>query len=374
MDEQNKVGEVRSLWAAWHEDTKRFTHIWNYKPGPVRGREMVRMVEAPQIQAGPSGETGASPAPALLCARCGKNPAACIGQYEGHGGYEPACNECCAHGNEDGFCTSVADVSGLLKQMNGDLSDALSESTELFRENQELKKRALEALAPAGDGVLRDALILCAEEAEAAIEIMGPHGELVRNVQLDVYTRISKAARAALSHPKPATTEHPAFTREAVFSNMLRNWSPEDCRSFYEMLSRRPDFNPAPVPVDEGVREADLKNPMEALRQSFGVTLDEFYDRKASTRKPHLLPAVREEFIQRLVNITSPFAALGEHERIIRTLVILLVQQLPLPDDTARTMAYDAMLSALGISQGQTDEAAGAKVEAVLRRITRETK
>lgn len=35
------------------------------------------------------------------------------------------------------------------------------------------------------------------------------------------------------------------FTSEMVFSNMLRIWSGEQMRSFYEMLSRRPDFNAA---------------------------------------------------------------------------------------------------------------------------------
>lgn len=34
------------------------------------------------------------------------------------------------------------------------------------------------------------------------------------------------------------------FTSQFVFYNMLMAWKPEECLSFYAMLSRRPDFNP----------------------------------------------------------------------------------------------------------------------------------
>lgn len=52
---------------------------------------------------------------------------------------------------------------------------------------------------PAKKRSTREALILIAEEAEACIQVMGPHGELVRNVQLDVYRRVSVLARTAVS-------------------------------------------------------------------------------------------------------------------------------------------------------------------------------
>ncbi len=47
-----------------------------------------------------------SPAGAARCANCGK-PAACIGAYEGSG-EAFACDNCCAHGNEDGWCNPVS--------------------------------------------------------------------------------------------------------------------------------------------------------------------------------------------------------------------------------------------------------------------------
>lgn len=42
-----------------------------------------------------------------LCATCGK-PATCFGVYEHHLGY--ACDECCGHGCEDGFCEPLTNL------------------------------------------------------------------------------------------------------------------------------------------------------------------------------------------------------------------------------------------------------------------------
>ena len=39
-------------------------------------------------------------------------PAACIGEYEGHGGEAPACDSCCGHGNEDGYCRPLRHSKG----------------------------------------------------------------------------------------------------------------------------------------------------------------------------------------------------------------------------------------------------------------------
>jgi hypothetical protein len=41
-----------------------------------------------------------------VCAICGR-PAACFGVYEGHGPIQFACDDCCGHGNEDGWCRAV---------------------------------------------------------------------------------------------------------------------------------------------------------------------------------------------------------------------------------------------------------------------------
>lgn len=52
----------------------------------------------------------------LLCRACGK-PATCIGRYEGHGDYAPACDACCGHGNEDGVCWPLEEAICKLSEM-----------------------------------------------------------------------------------------------------------------------------------------------------------------------------------------------------------------------------------------------------------------
>ena len=50
-----------------------------------------------------------SPAPETpVCHICGK-PATCIGAYEGGTEAQSACDDCCGHGNEDGWCVPIAE-------------------------------------------------------------------------------------------------------------------------------------------------------------------------------------------------------------------------------------------------------------------------
>ena len=60
---------------------------------------------------------------APICALCQERPASCIGCYEDHAredrphacdqhGDDYACDECCGHGNEDGYCWPLADIPG----------------------------------------------------------------------------------------------------------------------------------------------------------------------------------------------------------------------------------------------------------------------
>lgn len=41
-----------------------------------------------------------------VCPNC-KRPATCFGRYEAHGDVEFACDGCCGHGNEDGWCEPI---------------------------------------------------------------------------------------------------------------------------------------------------------------------------------------------------------------------------------------------------------------------------
>src|SRR5881394_767427 len=50
----------------------------------------------------------------LKCAHCGK-PAFCFGRYEDQTGpAEPACDDCCGHGCEDGWCVQIEGSEGLI--------------------------------------------------------------------------------------------------------------------------------------------------------------------------------------------------------------------------------------------------------------------
>lgn len=195
---------------------------------------------------------------------------------------------------------------------------------------------------PAKKRSTKEALILIAEEAEACIQVMGPHGELVRGVQLDVYRRVSELARTALAdlaapqgEPSPApagdlrqwaemvrdsrchqgkggkgwqidgeeavlvrsdylrvlldkvlaapATPSPVqaqaadlplwatgqFTHESAFYNMLMAWTPEQCREFYAMLSRRPDFNSEAGKAGEGYRLLVVGDVVEATDEVY---------------------------------------------------------------------------------------------------------
>lgn len=62
----------------------------------------------------------------FMCAICGK-PAACLGRYEGNVEFNPACDECCGHGNEDGECFQLVSETGeymSLTEMLGRLNES----------------------------------------------------------------------------------------------------------------------------------------------------------------------------------------------------------------------------------------------------------
>ena len=59
------------------------------------------------------------------CADCGK-PAACYGTYEGRSGF--ACDECCGHGCEDGYCFALPD--GYARLLEAETSEAAKKCDE----------------------------------------------------------------------------------------------------------------------------------------------------------------------------------------------------------------------------------------------------
>lgn len=47
----------------------------------------------------------------MSCAHCQERPAVCIGSYERQQDIEAACDICCGHGNEDGWCLQIEQLA-----------------------------------------------------------------------------------------------------------------------------------------------------------------------------------------------------------------------------------------------------------------------
>lgn len=58
----------------------------------------------------------------MTCIHCGA-PATCVGAYEASEIWEPACDECCGHGCEDGQCYPLDEIpSSVAEQIQQQLS------------------------------------------------------------------------------------------------------------------------------------------------------------------------------------------------------------------------------------------------------------
>lgn len=100
-----RVGELRKLLEGLNPDMVVM----------VRGDGLERCIQG-VFSAGPDAGCGEiedfcleladEPDETVVCAICG-GVAACIGAYEGATVEQPACDSCCAHGNEDGHCRPI---------------------------------------------------------------------------------------------------------------------------------------------------------------------------------------------------------------------------------------------------------------------------
>ena len=57
---------------------------------------------------------------AVLCPHCNAQPIVCVGRYEGHGSVHGACDTCCGHGNEDGWCIHLDDHEEIIAAFERD--------------------------------------------------------------------------------------------------------------------------------------------------------------------------------------------------------------------------------------------------------------
>ncbi len=67
------------------------------------------------------------------CDHCERRPAACFGCYEGgEPGPASACDTCCGHGNEDGWCVPIVDLPAWAATVSLN-ADRLVEERDAFR-------------------------------------------------------------------------------------------------------------------------------------------------------------------------------------------------------------------------------------------------
>lgn len=92
--EERELTTIKAEQKRWAPDDWRHDRIQEIR---------ALLARAPSVQ---PDEKGAAP----TCA-CGK-PATCFGEYEGGAVDAYACDDCCAHGNEDGHCSPVPPPSG----------------------------------------------------------------------------------------------------------------------------------------------------------------------------------------------------------------------------------------------------------------------
>lgn len=96
------VGGCGAL-TAWHETARGAIEAWNRRAQPAQEIRALRTENA-RLRAQVEGEDERTP----RCHTCG-NVATCFGSYEMH---SPAfaCDTCCGHGNEDGWCLTLSEL------------------------------------------------------------------------------------------------------------------------------------------------------------------------------------------------------------------------------------------------------------------------
>ncbi len=85
------------------------------------------------------------------CAHCEQRPAACFGCYESEEhGPAAACDVCCGHGNEDGWCVPIAELPAWAAKQRQKLAEAHAEIEQLRVQVEQMAAHPLVVASPVG--------------------------------------------------------------------------------------------------------------------------------------------------------------------------------------------------------------------------------
>ena len=151
------------------------------------------------------------------CANCGK-PAACMGSYENDESWAYACDDCCAHGCEDGRCYPLEEIPqryqkrGQQAERERDTALARVKELEARIDNEFTHDQLLHEVSSYRSGMM------AAETALASARTIAEE-PIVFN-QRHMERRIKRIREALASHPAPAPVAAPcagcAAARELI--------------------------------------------------------------------------------------------------------------------------------------------------------------
>ena len=122
-------------------------------------------------------ECHARPSQAPICSHCKRAPATCLGQYDNMPDEQHACDACCGHGNEDGWCNPIAKVADSSGQARHGfeacvdwLTSWLEDSPGVVMAKSDVEELA-EFVVDRLDEERHDTIEACAAECEAFLDL-----------------------------------------------------------------------------------------------------------------------------------------------------------------------------------------------------------
>jgi hypothetical protein len=161
-----------------------------------------------------------------MCRQCEKRPASCFGAYEGSGhDVSLACDDCCGHGNEDGWCKPLVEAAAMVgplmeraenaEQAKDAADAALAQVREIAEQAVRLAKQSTNGHACYARTKLEHRLIAEQHEAIAKLGFAALLGQ-VRQEQDHTNTRVEGQPTGEHGDPRVSDRESvpPSVQRE----------------------------------------------------------------------------------------------------------------------------------------------------------------